>query len=522
MSSDRARKVLISDSLSQEGVKKLEQAGIQVKMDPSLDGDTLKKAISEYDGLIIRSGTTVTGDIIENGKNLKIIGRAGVGVDNVDIQAATRKGVIVMNTPSGNTISACEHTWALLLSLVRNVPRAHQSLKEGKWDKKNNEGTEIFGKTLGIVGLGKIGYEVAKRALSFGMKVLVHDPYTTEEVAKEVKAELVEFEELLEKSDIITIHAPKNEKTKNMISVDAIYKMKEGVFIVNCARGGIVDEKAVADAVKTGKIRGAAFDVYDKEPTTESPVIGIDGIVHTPHLGASTEEAQERVATEIVDQIIQYFTEGKIINAVNITGSDLDPSLAELATKLGILCGRMSEHLTDSILISYKEQTIGGQEDAIVRAVLNGYLSQFNEGVNYINAILIAEEKGIGVIRQKLSSRVSSGDISISLGDEFKISGVVLGGAARLMEINGYIVDVPLSGSMLVIKNSDIPGVIGHIGTVLGAHGVNIASMEVGRKSAGGQAVTVIAVDHKVDEKVIEELKSEESIIDVKNIEVGQ
>ena len=510
-------KVLITDSLSTEGIRSLEDAGFYVKMDASLDGEALKKEIVNYDGLIIRSGTNVTKDIIENAENLKLIGRAGVGVDNVDVEAATRKGIVVMNTPSGNTISACEHTWALILSTLRNIPQSHQALVEGRWDKKKYKGAEIYGKTLGIIGLGKIGIEVAKRAIGFGMKIIVYDPYTSQDIAKEAKAKLVELNELLEVSDVITIHAPLNEKTKNLIDSSALSKMKKEAILINCARGGIVNEAALSEAVKNRQIRGAAVDVYETEPTTDSPVFLVDGIIHTPHLGASTTEAVERVSIEIVKQAIDYLKDGKIINAVNICGMELELPLEKLASKLGMLLGQLSKHLTGRILISYKEEK---SEDAIVRTILNGYLSQFNEGINFINAILVAEEKGIEIVKQKVTHEGLPWDINRTLGDDLNISGSVIGDITRLTGINGYILDIPLSGNLLIIKNFDIPGVIGHIGTILGEYGINIGSMEVGRKSAGGQAVTVIGVDQEISQDIIEKLKSLETIEGVNSVKV--
>jgi D-3-phosphoglycerate dehydrogenase len=513
-------KVLITDSLSEEGIKILNREGFEVKMDSSLDGESLRKEIPGYDALIIRSGTTVTGDIIENAKNLKIIGRAGVGVDNVDIEAATRKGIIVMNVPAGNTISACEHTWAVMLGAMRSVPAAHQALREGRWDKKKYKGTELYGKILGVIGLGKIGFEVAKRAVSFGMEILVYDPFVSEEAAKELKARVVELDELLKGSDVITIHTPVNEKTRNLINADTLLKMKKSAFLINCARGGIVDEKALAEAVKNKTIRGAAVDVYEKEPSTDSPLFSVDGVVHTPHLGASTAEAQERVAIEIVKQVAEYLKNGRIVNAVNITGAKVDPMLEGLAEKLGVMCGQLFSRLTKRMIINYKGRT-KEEEEALTRSVLKGYLSQFNEGINFVNASLAAQEKGIEVVRQSETGKDLAEEIGISLDKELKIAGAVIGGISRLRGVNGYILDIPLSGNLLIIKNTDRPGVIGHIGTVLGEYGINIANMEVGRKSAGGQAVTVIGVDQEVSAEVMDKLKDFEYIEDVNMVKVG-
>ncbi|MFC2061888.1 phosphoglycerate dehydrogenase, partial [Elusimicrobiota bacterium] len=510
MHSNEKTKILITDSLSQDGIDILEKEGFSVKMDPSLDGEALGEEIKGYDGLIIRSATNVTIDIIEKADKLKIIGRAGVGVDNVDVTAATRKGILVMNTPGGNTISACEHTWALILSVLRNVPPAHQALREGRWDKKKYKGTELFGKTLGVIGLGKIGAEVAKRAIGFGMEVIVYDPFTSEEKAREVKAEIVSFDDLLKTADIITIHVPKNDKTKNMINAETLAKMKKSAFLINCARGGIVDEEALAEAINNGTIKGAGVDVYETEPTTESPIFKANGIIHTPHLGAATVEAQERVAIEICKQVIGYLKDEKIINAVNIVSMDIDPAIEELAQKLGIFCGKLSENLTEKVIISYKD-TIENEE-ALTRTVLKGYLSQFNEGVNFVNVFVLAAEKGIELIRQRRAGKDLIGEIEMTLGKDLVVSGSIIGGSARLTGINGYILDIPLSGNMLIIKNHDRPGVIGHIGTILGENEVNIGYMEVGRKSAGGPAFTVIGVDGEVTSQVIDSLKSREDI----------
>lgn len=513
-------KVLITDSLSKKGVEILEKEGIEVNMDTSLKGDKLKKEIGKYDALLIRSGTQVTAGVIEKADRLKIIGRAGVGVDNVDLEAATKKGVLVMNVPAGNTISACEHTWAMILSLMRNIPQAHESLSQGKWDKKKYKGSEIYGKTLGVVGLGKIGSEVARRAGGFGMEVIAYDPFTTKEAARETGAKLVDINELLKQADIVTIHVPRNEKTKNLINKDTISKMKKTAYLINCARGGIVNEKDLAEAIKNKTIKGAALDVYEQEPAKNSPLFSLDNVIHTPHLGAATVEAQERVAVEIVKQVIDYLRNKKIKNAVNISGMEIEPSVEELANKIGILCGQMSGHLTNKVIISYKNKTKEA-EDAIVRTILKGYLSQFNEGINLINSIAMAKEKGIDIIRQAKADNDIPGEIKVNLGDEIELCGGVIGEIPRLTEINGYIIDIPLTGNLLIIKNSDKPGIVGKIGTVLGEYGVNIGNMEVGRKSAGGQAVTVIGVDQEISEEVIEKLKSIDFIEDVSDIKVG-
>ncbi|MDA3792784.1 MAG: hydroxyacid dehydrogenase [Elusimicrobia bacterium] len=313
----QSAKILITDKLAPEGVKILKDAGFKVTEDASLNGEKLKEEISGYDGLIIRSGTQVTKDIIDAADNLKIIGRAGTGVDNIDIAAATKRGILVENVPAGNIVSVSEHTIALILGLLRNLPQAHQSLKEGRWDKKKYKGAELYGKNLGVIGMGKIGTEVVKRAKAFDLKISIYDPFVSEETAAEMGVKLVSLDELLKTSDVITVHAPVTEKTKGLISVQNIAKMKDGVYFINCARGAIVDEKALAEAVKNSKIAGAAVDVYENEPSVDSPLVGVDGIIHTPHLGASTIEAQTRVAVCIADQVREYLKNDKIIDAVN-------------------------------------------------------------------------------------------------------------------------------------------------------------------------------------------------------------
>ncbi len=515
-------KVLVTDSLSRQGLDILNEKGYEVKTDPSLDGDSLAGVISEYDALLIRSGTNVTADIIEKAERLRIIGRAGVGVDNVDIDAATRKGIVVMNVPAGNTVSACEHTWALILSLLRNVSPSHQALKEGRWDKKKYKGTELYGKTLGILGLGKIGCEVGKRAGAFGMKIIACDPYASEEMAGELSARLVEFDELLEKSDIITIHSPLNDKTRNLFNAESISRMKKSAFLVNCARGGIVNEEDLSEALEKGVIKGAALDVYPKEPVTDSPVFKMDSAVCTPHLGAATSEAQERVAVEIVKQAVHYLETGRMINAVNAFAQDMDPDIRELAEKLGVVCGQLSENLAESVRISYRDK-MEKAGDSLTVTVLKGYLSQFIEGVNLINARVLARERGVEIVSQSVSGDTRMlGDIRVFFNEDFSVEGGIIGGVPRLTGLNGYIFDIPLSGNLLVIINADRPGVIGHIGTVLGENSINIASMEVGRKSAGGEAVTVIEIDGDIPEELKEKIQKIEYITQVKNIRVGQ
>ncbi len=514
-------KILITDSIHDSGVKKLKDAGFRVEEDTSLNKDRLKKKIKGYDGLVIRSGTDVTSDIIENGFDLKVIGRAGIGVDNIDVKAATRAGILVMNIPSGNTISACEHTWALIMSLARNIPFAHQALAAGRWEKKKFKGTELYSKSLGIIGLGKIGTEVAKRAGVFNMEVLVYDPYLSKEKAKDRGVKKVELEELLSRSDIVTVHVPGNKKTENMITSKAFKVMKKEAFFINCARGSVVEEKALANAVKNKEIRGAAVDVYKQEPVTDSPLIGVPGIIHTPHLGAATVEAQKRVAVRLADQIIKYFKKDKIKNAVNTVSVDIDEEVKNLARNLGVLCGTLSENLTDKVIISYISKQSKSGEEAVSRTVITGYLSQFNEGINFINCKYIAKEKGLELISRTSSKENCPVGVTVELSSGLKVSGKLIGDTARLTGINEFIIDIPLLGRMLIIENQDRPGVIGKLGTLLGKKGINIGNMEVGRKDEKNSAVTVIGVDQEVPSEIISQIGQIKDIIKVNNFVVG-
>ncbi|NLB34743.1 MAG: phosphoglycerate dehydrogenase [Elusimicrobia bacterium] len=499
----------------------LKKRNYEVDCLPGLPHEELIQIIGNYDALIIRSGTKVSSSVIKHGYRLKVIGRAGVGVDNVDISAATRAGIVVMNVPKGNTISACEHTWALMLSLARNIPKAHQALRDGKWDKKSNKGMEIFGKTLGLYGLGKIGSEVARRGLAFGMRVIAYDPFASEEQASKLKVKLVEFEDLLANSDIISIHSPLNEKTKNVFNSDTFSKMKKSALLVNCARGGIVHAEDLTLALSEGTIRGAAVDVYMEEPVTDSPLFKADHIVHTPHLGASTLEAEERVSLEISEQVADYLETGKIINAVNAVSEEIPESLEKLARGLGYLAGALSEGLTKNLIISYKEQ-IGCTGEVLMRIILTGYLSTFIEGVNSVNARILAEDRGVKLIVQSVSSSEERWDLKITLDNEQTVEGSSAGGISRLTGVNKFTFDIPLRGNLLLIRNTDRPGIIGRIGSLLGNEGINIASMEVGRKDEGGEALMAIETDEQVAPELIAGLTKLDGVNYVKYIMVGQ
>ena len=527
------KKVLISDPLAKEGIELLKNSeGFTVDVKTGMKPEELIKIVGDYDGLLVRSETKATKDILAAAKNLKIIGRAGTGVDNIDVKEASKKGIVVMNVPGGNTVSAAEHTVSMMLALSRNIPQANASLKKCEWKKKDFVGVEILGKTVGIIGFGKIGVEVAKRLLAFGVKILVTDPFISKERAAQLGVESVELEELLRMSDYITIHAPKTDATKYIINAESIKKMKDGVRIINCARGGLIDEKALAEALKSGKIKGAALDVFEKEPLCESPFFEINSVIMTPHLGASTIEAQTNVSVEIVKQMIRYFKTGTIINAINFpyiapeTLEKIQPYVT-LAEKLGLFVSQIAEGGIKSVHIEYAGILTKYDTAPATISALKGILSNIvdNEMVNYVNASIMANERGIKISETKnadaaeftnlISVRVETDSGSSSA------AGTVFGKSElRIVKINDYYLDVEPTGDILVLSNTDKPGVIGKIGTILGENGINIASMEVGRKVAGGDALTVINVDNVVAGDVIEIIKKQNMIKNVRMVKL--
>ena len=479
--------------------------------------EEFKKLIKDYDGLLIRSEVKVTAEIIEAAEKLKFIGRAGTGVDNVDKAAATAKGIVVANVPGGNTISATEHTIGLMLSLARNIPEAHKSLKSKKWDRKSFMGTELQGKTLGLIGLGRIGTEVAKRMISFGMKVIAYDPFVNVDLAKSNGIEVKSIDEVYAESDFISIHSPLNDGTKGMINASTINKMKDGVRIINCARGPIINEKDLADAIKSGKVKGAALDVFAKEPPEDWTIIETENTVVTPHLAASTEEAQVKIAQEMSEVIIDYFTKGLIRNAVNVPTVDWETykkmmPYVELASKIGSFQGQIAEGGIKEIEISYCGNISGFNTNSLTVAYLQGVLSPILDiKVNFVNAQLIAKERGIkikeaivhncedyaGLIVAKVTT--DKGAIAMS-GTMFSDKN------PRIVNINGLNVDVIPQAGKIMIVNDDKPGVVGKVGATLGDSGVNIAGMNVGRQKAGGEALTIIEVDSEVSSSVVDKL----------------
>lgn len=524
-------KVLISDNLSPEGIEILKSAGFEVVVKTGLKPQELAEEIRGCDGIIIRSGTKLTSEIIQSADKLKVIGRAGVGLDNVDLEAATKKGIIVMNSPSGNTISTAEHTMALILALSRNIPQADASLREGKWERKKFKGVEIYGKVLGIVGLGRIGREVAKRALGFGMRVIAYDPYLSEETARKLEIELVDYPELLASADYITFHVPLTEGTYHMFSEKELEMVRSGVRIINCSRGGVVDENALCKGLTENKIVGVALDVYEQEPPEESVLFKMPNTVFTPHLGASTEEAQLNVAIEIAEQVRDALLGKAIRNAVNLPS--LEPEVYEeikpylfLAEKIGLILGQLLDGQIKSLKIKYSGEILAHDISPISSALVKGFLTPIlMESVNYVNAPIIARERGINVEEVKTTESGNFTNliqVTVSSGKrENSVSGTLFTRKnPRIVEIDGYYVEAIPEGIMMIIYNMDKPGVIGYIGTTLGKRGINISGMTFGRRSLGGDAITVLNLDSEVDSETIEELLKLEHIKTIKVIKL--
>jgi D-3-phosphoglycerate dehydrogenase len=524
-------KVLVSDKLSPKGVEIFQETeGIQVDVKIGMAPEELIACISEYDALVVRSTTKVTSEVINAAKNLKVIGRAGSGVDNIDTQAATQNGIVVMNTPGGNTITTAEHAIAMLLALCRHIPQADASMKHKMWEKKKFMGTEYFGKTLGILGLGKIGSEVAKRARGLMMKVIAYDPFISIEAAKKMEVELVDLEELYERSDFISIHTPKSPETMNMINAETIAKMKDGVKIINCARGDIVNEQDLADAIKQGKVSGAAVDVFSTEPPPEdNPLYGIPQIIMTPHLGASTEEAQDKVAIAIAYQIVDMLKNDTVCNALNAPCvakevlSNIKPYIM-LAEKMGSISCQISEGRMSEFWVHYSGEVLNYDIAPITVAAIKGLLSPIlHEEVNDVNAMVTAKDRGIKIEETKESVMGAfSSLISIKLKTdkgEISIGGTLFNRTdPRIVELNGFDVEIVPSENMLIFSNIDKPGLIGNIGTTLGEHDINIAGMQFGREKAGGSAVSILRVDSPVSEELLDELKKLPNVVSVKSV----
>lgn len=526
-------KVLISDSLSKEAIAILEkEKELKVDVNTKLTPDELKNVIKDYDALIVRSGTKVTKDVIEHADKLRIVGRAGVGLDNVDVEAASKKGVIVVNTPGGNTISTAEHTVSMMLALSRNISLADQSMKRGEWERKKFMGTELYGKTLGVVGLGRIGTEVAKRALSFEMRVLAYDPYLSMEKAKELGIESVDLNTLFKESDYISVHTPLTEETKHIISDKEFGMMKKGIRIINCARGGIVDEEALVKAIESGKVAGAALDVYEDEPPKkDSKIIKLDKLVLTPHLGASTEEAQVNVAIDIANTVRDVLFNKCIRNAVNMPCVEpemlkiIEPYL-KLCENIGAMQSQLVEGHIKRIRIRYVGEILKYDLSPFTVSLIKGMLTPIlQETVNFVNSLVIAKERGINIVEMK-TAEVQDYTSLIWVEVETDKSKNSIAGTLftkidpRIVKVNEFYVDCVPEGYMVVIFNKDVPGIIGQIGRILGDNKINIAGMSFGREEKGGRAITVLNVDSDVPKKVLEEIRRSSNIQEVKLVKL--
>jgi len=517
-------KVLVADPIAEEAVEFMRRNGLEVDIRTEISHEELLEIVKNYDALIVRSRTKVTRDVIERAEKLRIIGRAGVGVDNIDVSFATEKGIIVVNAPGGNSVSAAEHTIGLIISLVRKIPKADKSVKEGRWERKKFVGMELRGKTLGIIGLGRIGYEVAKRMRCFEMKILAYDPYVSEDRAKSVGAKLVSFEELLRNSDIITIHVPKTKETENMISYREFEIMKDGVYIINAARGGIIDEKALYDAIVKGKVAGAALDVYEREPPDkDNPLLKLENVVTTPHIGASTKEAQMIVGMTVAEDIVNFFKGLPVKNAVNLPSIPPEDyhylmPFVELAERIGkIACSRLNG-MFNRVKITFKGEIAKRNTEMVTRSLLMGLLNPILSGVNIVSAPLVAKERGIVVEQSKIEESgiyPSLIEVVVSNGKDIYIEGTCLGEECRILKIDKYKVDFVPRGHYVISLHEDKPGVIGRVGTLLGSYNINIAGMIVGRHGGrGGIQLMLLLLDDPPSEEVLKKMIELDGIID--------
>ena len=513
-------KVLVSDNLGQIGIEMFEEAeGIEVDVRTGLSPDELKQIIGGYDALVIRSATKVTESLLEAATQLKVVGRAGIGLDNVDIAAATKRGVVVMNTPGGNVVTTAEHAVAMMLALTRNIPRATATLKAGKWEKKQLQGRELYNKVLGVIGYGKIGSIVADRARGLKMRVIVHDPVVTPEVIEKAGFESVTLTDLYRRSDYITVHVPKMKDTVGLLNREAFEQMKDGVMVINCARGGIVAESDLYDALVAGKVAAAALDVFETEPPGENRLFELDQVICTPHLGASTREAQTNVAVAVADQIIQYLTGGTVINAVNapsVTGDLLDklaPFLS-LADQMGSLQAQLISGPLKEVAIEYAGDFMELDLSPVTTAVLKGLLTPIvMEDVNFVNAPIIARERGIKVTETTSTASEEYANlmaVRVTTGEETStVSGTLFGKReTRIVKINKFRLEMIPSGHLALIYNIDKPGSIGQIGTKLGEHNINIDRMQVGQEEMGNRNIIFLSTNKPIPDEIVQELNA--------------
>ncbi|MDP7538912.1 MAG: phosphoglycerate dehydrogenase [Alphaproteobacteria bacterium] len=520
-------KVLISDKLSPLAAEVFRNRGIEVDEAPGLDAGTLLERIADCDGLAIRSATKVAAEVLAAAKQLRVVGRAGIGVDNVDVPAATANGVVVMNTPFGNSVTTAEHAVAMMMALARRIPQADASTRSGKWEKSRFMGVELAGKTLGLIGCGNIGSIVADRAQGLKMRVIAYDPYMSGERAAELALEKVEFDALLARADIISLHTPLSDSTRNILDAAALAKTRKGVRIVNCARGGLVNEADLAAAIETGHVAGAALDVFETEPVGESPLFAFEQVIATPHLGASTSEAQEKVAVQVAEQMADYLLDGAVTNALNmpsVTAEEapkLEPYMV-LARQLGGFAGQITESGITSVSLQFEGHATTLNCRPVTAVVLQGLLAPQLEGVNMVNAPLIAKEREINVREILFDGRCDYHTlVSLTVTTERRtrsISGTLLGERPRITEIEGIAMDAGIGTDMLYIKNRDQPGMVGAFAKMLGDAGINIATFHLGRSEAGGEAMALVEIDQEVPTDLLVALRALDGVVQAKSL----
>lgn len=526
-------RILVSDDVSEAGLAPLREAGFTLERKTGLKPEELCAVIADYDALIVRSETKVTADVLDAAKNLRIIGRAGVGVDNIDVTVATQRGIIVVNAADGNTMTTAEHTVAMLCALARKIPQAHKTLQAGKWDKKRFVGVELRGKTLGIVGLGRIGRVVANRARAFEMKVIAYDPFVSTEAADEMDIQTGTLDEVLSNADFLTVHTPLTNETRGIINAAAIAKTRRGVRIINCARGGLVDEAALLEAIQAGHVAGAALDVFECEPIApDNPLLNLEEVIVTPHLGASTKEAQEGVAVTVAEEIRDYLLTGELRGAVNVPalGASAMRTLKpffDLAQALGRFQAQLIDSPVKEVRIDYAGELANIDAAPLTRFVLAGLLRDTSERANVVNSLLIAEERGIGVTTSYRQTSGSDNDADITTrviaeDGEHTLAGNLVSNrgaqAGRITEIDGFRLEVIPRGAMIVARNRDTPGVIGRIGTLLGDNRINISSFYLGRHAKDGEALSVIELDAPVDDRTLESLRALDDVVAARRI----
>jgi len=521
-------KVLVSDPIDTDGLAPLmNNPRFEVTIKTGLKPDELIRELSHSDVLLVRSETKVTSTVLESGKNLKVVGRAGVGVDNIDLAAASKQGVIVMNVPGGNTVSAAEHTISLLLSLSHNVAQADATMKAARWDRKKFVGTELVDKKLGLVGLGRVGREVALRAIGLGMHVLAHDPMADPEWCRLAGIKLTSNDDIFKEADFISVHVPLTEETHHMIGTKAMAKMKQGVRIINCARGGVVDEQALLDALNSGHVKGAALDVFEKEPTDNWDLVKHPNVVATPHLGASTEEAQSKVAVQLSEAVVDFFEKGVARNALNLSATfppELKPYLV-LAQRLGRFLGQIVEGPVNEIELIGAGSLSRHNLAPLTTEAVRGVLSSRTSGITAVNALSKAQDFGIKIKEiAEPDAKEYTGLLTIEVVTQRvrrRVAGTIFKtDQPHLVQIDDLMIDIVPEGNMIVLTNIDRPGVVGFLGTILGASNINIAGFEVGRRATGGEAVSILTVDDKVPDNVLEAIRTNASILDVKYVQI--